>query len=134
MRILPSGDGNERSLENISLLDRAGRGRGGLGRVADTGGYGLLQGICGKACPGPSCHCVPHRLGHPVRPDGHRCGPGEPVAKLEGPFNGAESLCGAAGRELFLEFDLLQPPDLRAGPSLAGAAVGADHLDDLRLP
>ena len=134
MHILLPGDGNERSLENISLLDRAGRGRGGFGRVADPGRHGVLQGICGKARPGTARHGVSHRVGHPVRPHGLWRGAGESDTGLQGTVRRAEPLRLAAHGQFLLEPDLLQSPGLWNGPGLAGISVGADRVDDLRLP
>ena len=120
--------------ENLWLLDFTGGGRRGPFRMAFPGGYGSLFRNRNAAAPLSSRDPLSHCVGHIESADGHQRRPDLSITAFTIPKPGTESVDHTAGGEFLLESDFLQPAQLRIRIGVAGPFVGADRVDDLRVP
>ena len=129
------GDENEEaSMGDLWDLGPLHRGGGRPGRLADQGRYTALFPGHYQASSFPAKHRVSHRMGDPVRPDGHWRGPGLSGAPLRSPVPQPAALPSPARFQLLLEHHFLSVPEFRLCPCLAGSALGPDPVDAAVLP
>ena len=116
-------------MENVRILDPAGRGGGRSVGISDPGGHPTLSGDGGKAAPVSTRDGLSHSVEHPLCTDGDRRGPDLSHAGIQCQKSGAGHFSPPAGSKLLLEHPVFQSGQIRPCPALAFPFVGTGGVD-----